>query len=367
MRLSRATRLAMTIPVGLLCILAGFGGPSRLAFARASPATQLTRQAGASAGWTSPHLVATGESLSDISCSSDRFYAAIGRNASDTASSAAIWSNGTWAGPVLLASGSPIDQYDAIDCPADAQCIAITSTGYARWLNAGRWSSPQDFAPDASAAPPGSSVTRGVSCGTPSFCVVGVSTGTTGAVVTWSRGSWSAPAAVPAYADSIICRSRSFCAIGGDGVPTSEVAFFNGSRWTPEPPSPITGSFALSCVTRSFCMATGGFHAAGDIAATFNGIRWSSVTRPPGEGPAEGFASVACPSASFCVAIDSGAGVNGALSSPSDRTSAIFTWDGKSWSTPIRVDAVDLASLSCPTTRFCMAVDIEGRALEYSG
>lgn len=65
-------------------------------------------------------------------------------------------------------------------------------------------------------------------------------------------------------------------------------------------------------------------------------------------------ASVSCPSASFCVAVDWGG--------------RALTYDGSSWSVPLTIDPGHaLSSVSCPSELFCAAVDYRGNVLTYRG
>ena len=65
-------------------------------------------------------------------------------------------------------------------------------------------------------------------------------------------------------------------------------------------------------------------------------------------------ASVSCPTSGSCVAVD---GHGNAL-----------TYDGTSWSTPLSVDPSGApTSVSCPSPSFCAAVDASGNALTYDG
>jgi hypothetical protein len=84
-------------------------------------------------------------------------------------------------------------------------------------------------------------------------------------------------------------------------------------------------------------------------AVTYNGSTWSAPVRIDASG---GLASVSCPSTSFCAAVD--------------WFGDILTYDGTSWGLPQTVEA-GLESVSCPSASFCVAVDKEGNALTYNG
>jgi hypothetical protein len=108
---------------------------------------------------------------------------------------------------------------------------------------------------------------------------------------------------------------------------------------------------AVSCATPSFCAALDG---AGDVYR-FDGSRWSPPTAlgtPTGGGG--DVASISCTSASFCMAVAPG-------------STAVVQWNGSAWSAPVEVSPVGLQGVSCVGTGFCAAVDGEGDAFEYHG
>jgi hypothetical protein len=84
---------------------------------------------------------------------------------------------------------------------------------------------------------------------------------------------------------------------------------------------------------------------------TYDGRSWS---KPVSIDAGRTMASVSCPTASFCAAVD-----------PSGY---VLTYEGRSWSKPVRMDKYGLNSVSCPTVSFCAAVGQEdGNAVTYNG
>ncbi|NNN21768.1 MAG: hypothetical protein HKL80_07200 [Acidimicrobiales bacterium] len=60
--------------------------------------------------------------------------------------------------------------------------------------------------------------------------------------------------------------------------------------------------------------------------------------------------SVSCPTASFCMAVDS----NG----------RVLHFNGTTWTPPVSIDGINyVSSVSCQTVSFCIAVDHSGNAL----
>ncbi len=77
---------------------------------------------------------------------------------------------------------------------------------------------------------------------------------------------------------------------------------------------------------------------------------WSA---PQAIDPNDGvLASVSCPTTSFCMAVGG----------------AALAWNGKAWSPPDLIDSNGggLSSVSCPTTSFCMAVNWNGNAFAWN-
>jgi hypothetical protein len=67
-----------------------------------------------------------------------------------------------------------------------------------------------------------------------------------------------------------------------------------------------------------------------------------------------GLDSVSCASTRFCVAIDG--------------YYEVLTYNGTSWSSPSKIDPDgDVLSVSCPSATFCVAVDDDGYAVTYNG
>jgi hypothetical protein len=93
---------------------------------------------------------------------------------------------------------------------------------------------------------------------------------------------------------------------------------------------------------------------SGGSALTWNGSVFSAplpiATEPPVSGTnASGLTGVACPSTTFCVAVDS--------------IGRAFTFHGSKWSAGTLIDnGHALTSVSCPNIFSCVAVDRQGNA-----
>jgi putative hemolysin len=114
----------------------------------------------------------------------------------------------------------------------------------------------------------------------------------------------------------------------------------------------------VSCVSSSFCMATG-FYNNGTSDQTlierWNGNSWSRVSSPNGSSTQYNFLDgVSCLSSSFCMAA-------GLYSNGSTSQTLVERWNGSGWSlvsspNTSTTQENSLFAVSCVSTSFCMAV-----------
>jgi hypothetical protein len=89
----------------------------------------------------------------------------------------------------------------------------------------------------------------------------------------------------------------------------------------------------------------------GGNVITYNGSAWSSLmSLDPIEG---GVGSISCPTARYCVAVDA--------------ESRVLTYDGSRWTLRSIFASPGLGVVSCPTTSFCAAGHTMGYILTYNG
>src|ERR1019366_5208388 len=69
--------------------------------------------------------------------------------------------------------------------------------------------------------------------------------------------------------------------------------------------------------------------------------------------------TVSCSSASVCVVVDEATAGSGGGNE--------ISYTGSTWSSAANIDVNGLVSVSCPSATFCMAVDSMGNALSYDG
>jgi hypothetical protein len=206
--------------------------------------------------------------------------------------------------------GHPGSRSAAVACPSPKLCAAIDNTGQSFTYRNGAWTAPRAFGTVTSAGTTTALYQTGrigISCPSSSSCtgVVGTS------VLDWNGSSWSlegspwAGSLPPSgngapEATAIGCPSPTLCAI----VSGSGLAFRNGSRtWSPVQILDPGGDLdAISCPTRSFCMAAD----TGGSVVTWNGTSWSDPVSviPPARIYTGLDTSVACTSSRFCMVMN---------------------------------------------------------------
>jgi hypothetical protein len=172
--------------------------------------------------------------------------------------------------------------------------------------------------------------------------------------------------------DAVSCPTANVCvAVGASNLPGGHMralaAHWNGSVWSidrlpipaHEGDAQLTG---VSCAAPTACMAVGNYFAGagGTLAERWNGRRWSFQRTPthfgysiPGSFPSL-LDTVSCPSTRDCIAsgddgnaIDPNTGVDYALNE---------RWNGRSWLVLPNVVDGPISSVSCSSTTFCEAV-----------
>jgi hypothetical protein len=113
---------------------------------------------------------------------------------------------------------------------------------------------------------------------------------------------------------------------------------------------------AVSCPTSKFCAVANDGDANNDAGTmyTINGTGWSKptvISRYDGSPD-----SVSCVTSRFCVAID--------------NAGSVYTFNGTRWSTPTEIDPVPPANqtaVSCASSTFCVAIDDSGGYETFNG
>ncbi|MCL4434860.1 MAG: IPT/TIG domain-containing protein [Actinobacteria bacterium] len=170
---------------------------------------------------------------------------------------------------------------------------------------------------------------------------------------------WIGPDGTPAPdLNSISCVSATFCmAVGvGSSEDGSFATIWNGSTWTstsaavnltlPTDTS-ISGLYAVSCVSATFCMAL----APSLPPLLWNGTAWTETSTTSSMGVND----LSCVSATFCMAVGYNTSDYGYAAS-----NAVEIWNGASWTSQSVISTGvwdELYSVSCTSTTFCMTVD----------
>ena len=280
---------------------------------------------------------------------------------------ALCWTSGAHAagslswrgGPDIDPAASMTNPVIGLSCTRQRFCLALDSAGRT-FVWDGAWR-------DAPSASRSVRLLTALSCVSKTFCVaIGTSASasrSTSFAVTWTGKGWRAPvklysgsgmAALYGTVRAVSCASRSFCIAVGGQVGSS---VFNGSRWRERPgaTSGTDGQGVVACASSEFCVSV---HDAN--ANYWNGSAWrfaanSSLSSGAIAG-VNGFVyGLTCVSASFCVA--------------ADRGGAPLVWNGSAWrsTTVAPHDPDGFASVSCVTVRFCAAGGISGRLATWDG
>ncbi len=276
---------------------------------------------------TAPKLLGSG-GVTDISCASASFCAAV-----DLDGGATIDDDGSWAAPQRVDPGADLT---SVSCPQAGFCAAADDAGHVLTYRDGGWSAPETL--DASSP-------ASVSCASASFCVA---VDMAGNAFTYNGSSWSASDRIDASGlTSVSCPAASFCAALDDA---GDALLYNGLWSQPGLIDPNDSLLNISCASASFCVAVG----LGSTAVTYNAAQ-SAYWIPVQTGDSAGaFLNVSCaPQAAFCVAVD---------------TSGDFlTYDGLQWSAPESTGGDGgLLAVSCPTAGFCSAASVVGSAQSYT-
>ena len=165
--------------------------------------------------------------------------------------------------------------------------------------------------------------------------------------------TWTPPAAVFAGLDGVSCPAFGLCAAVAGTTAQVNNAPSSSSTWTSVATGATHTLASVSCAPgTTLCVAVG---ASDQITATSDAQSLSAwvppTTTPP--DPGNDLASVSCPSASFCLAVDDDGNAIWSAN-PGAGTSANWTLVSGIAST------TSLIGVSCPTSTLCVAVDASG-------
>jgi hypothetical protein len=307
--------------------------------------------------WTAAEAPIPGGALSGgtflygVSCASASYCVAVGTYGGNQGGLLLTWSGGAWTvseAPLPQGSGSYGLLY-GVSCPSASYCVAVGQSyspsfnnddGLLLTLAGGSWT-PSWMPPPAGT---NNASLAAVSCPSESYCVASgwyrdTSDNYYGLGATLSGGSWTS-AQTPGGVGStpygvelngVSCPSTAYCvATTGNGV----LLTLSGGTWseaqTPVPSEAASPAQAegggVSCLSADSCVAVGRYlDSSGDWDALLlsgSGGTWSAAGSPPaGNLSALYPIGVACPSASYCVAVGT--------YQPSDYDGGmLMTWSG---------------------------------------
>ncbi len=310
--------------------------------------------------------------VSSISCPTTIFCIAV-----DGGGSFMTFNGITWSQPVSFDPGtSP----SALSCASPTYCVAVDVTGGAAVFNGTTWSS---VATIDSASQSSSNGLTAISCPQAGDCVAVDGAGN---VVIQNSGTFAAPELVDSGNNftGISCPQVGDCvAVDGAG---NAVIESSGTWASPVLVDKSASLTSISCTSSTSCVAA---DSMGGLVS-LNGTSWSSVSSLD---PGYSFRSISC-SGVVCVALDNrgyalqdNLGVSTSLSeveSGSDHLTSIscdsssfcvavdvdgkaMVWNGSNWSPPTKVSmTARLTSISCPGASSCIAVDGQGGSYLYS-
>jgi hypothetical protein len=341
---------------------------SAAAMASAAPAATWTTQP--TPGPSGPPDAA----LAGVSCVSTTFCMAVGGSdygldstqttlLGPVETSAERWDGSSWTViPTPTAGANP--ELEAVSCTSETFCVAVGQTG--RTLDGAgfgvhdahalveAWNGSGWRVQPTPAGSVSESGLTGVSCSSSSLCVaVGVPVSVVWDGTGWKeiklpavryRGELSAISCAGAF-DCTAVGSYSLNKVGVEELgPLAER--WDGHSWTvARPPGELdryrgklypnnTWLTAISCLSRSFCLASGDAQraqngiGAGAYAERWDGTRWTrAVVGLPRHSPFDG---ISCLSSTDCFA--AGQFDTGIFPAPSTQQPLVENWDGVSWS-----------------------------------
>jgi hypothetical protein len=243
--------------------------------------------------------------------------------------------------------GAPAPEgLNTLSCPAANLCVAAAGTGV--WTstdpaNAASWSFTQIA---------WNGYAEWISCGSPTLCVVGGSSGMyarstnpTGGAAEWPVASFGKDA----Y-HRVVCATSTLCVANEIGGSTIYVSINGGANWTPQSHTPMT---PLTCAGADLCVATD-FNPRGAILLSSDPVQGDWERTDFDRLGVKALGGVACPSASLCLAVDEA----GRVLASADPRGAAQAWHEEADLSGLGAGA--LLVIACPTTGFCVAGDDDG-------
>ena len=191
----------------------------------------------------------------------------------------------------------------------------------------------------------------GVSCPSSTLCMA---VDENGSALRWQNGKWSAPQSVGVGGTltSVSCPTSTFCtAISAQGTAVT----YDGRSWSSPVSVGPSATYEVSCPTVTFCAAVGANRIPGDpnTVGIFNGHSWSTFQTSSSGAESDRLMDISCATSRFCVAVD--------------LDGQVLTFDGTNWSANPGAVIKGLTSVSCPSVSFCLAVTTSGNYVTFDG
>jgi hypothetical protein len=273
---------------------------------------------------------------------------------------------------VPVPASSSESHFLGVTCPSDTSCTAVGSFVNAsgnRLALIESWDGTQWTVVPAAPTPGLRQVSLdAVTCAGPRFCMAGGS-GVRGKLATPIAESWNGSrwrlTAFPATGGRVYgagigglaCPSASECFAAGGLSTHSEIERWTGRRWRLSTKLKRGDELdAVSCSSRSFCLAVGQNKFTDPLGYLWNGSRWRSAPAPgPSTAPDEiELSQVSCTSARFC--LTEGTSYDGDVSSGD-----VERWNGRrlseaDWEFPKGAQGTDFNAVSCASDTSCLAL-----------
>lgn len=285
-------------------------------------------------GWSGGQSVDNnGSYLTSVSCPTQNFCMAVD-NGGNSGTYAYAYSNGTWSNGTAVDSQS--DGFIQVSCASADFCAAISTTE-AYMYSEGSWTSDSFPGVDNTVQ-----ALTAVSCPLVGYCFATSNND----YYIYSNGKWGPGISLEQQNDltSLSCATTTFC-MAGDNA--GNVYEYSGGSWSgPTQTGADEQIGGITCPTATFCMVI----APGNTVYIYADGSWSNNQLYGADGGAANLNAISCASASFCVATgDYGP----------------YMYSGDTWAKQVLLPENGYPGTSCPSAKFCMAVDGDGNAYTY--
>ena len=243
-------------------------------------------------------------------------------------------------------------EFTAVSCPAANDCWAVGRVNDGGHAEIAHWDGSAWTQFPLKHRFAGFTSLNSVSCSSASLCwAVGVR-GDASYLLRWNGTRWSSGPDIGGTPSAVFCVSRADCWVAG-GV---KMEHWNGSRWAAVPAPPVFDDPfrpGLYCVSSSDCWVTATkLNEHGVIIGHWNGHAWRTVHNPASEDHDVSMSGLSCLGATACLAAGDVA----------------VSWDGSKWS---RADAglaanASLGAVSCTAGLPCLAVGLNSVDVAFS-